>query len=186
MGRSVCYRMAAPVALVFGQQSDPDVVTPGEARRALDATWSHFVQKGGVRSGTVTQGLCGPDPRVLDNYSGPASCLWALRSLVAAFALPANSSFWVTEPGRLPVENASYRVAIPELGWTVTGDQETGVIRIHKPGESAPAGVALEDYGLARRIASAVSGRPFRPANHDAKYMLDTYDSSRPFCGCGP
>src|ERR1019366_7266751 len=84
IGRSVCYRMAAPVALVFGQEYDSDIVTPGEARRALDVTWSFFIQHGGVRSGTITQGLCGPDPRILDNYSGPASCLWGLRSLIVA------------------------------------------------------------------------------------------------------
>ena len=186
IGRSVCYRMAAPVALVFGQESDPDVVAPSVARRALDVTWSHFIQNGGVRSGTVTQGFCGPDPRILDNYSGPASCLWALRSLIAAFALPADSQFWAGAPGTLPVETANYNVIIPELRWTITGDQQTRTILIRKPGESAASGIPLADYGLVRQMASAVLWRPFRPNNQRAKYQFDTYRSSKPFCGCQP
>lgn len=186
IGRSVCYRMAAPVALIFGQQTDPDVVTAGEARRALDVTWSDFIRKGGVRSSSITQGFCGPDPRILDNYSGPASCLWGLRSLIVAFALPEDSRFWTAPPGKLPVETASYSVKIPELGWTITGNHSTGTIEIHKLGEPVPPNVALQDYGLVRRVASAVLWRPFRPENHEAKYGFDIYDSARPFCGCAP
>lgn len=186
IGRSVCYRMAAPVALIFGQQTDPDIVTPGEARRALDVTWSEFIRKGGVRSGNITQGFCGADARVLDNYSGPASCLWGLRSLIVAFNLPEGSTFWTGLPSKLPVEIASYSVKIPELGWTITGNHSTDAIEIHKPGAPVPPTAALQGYGLIRRVASAVLWRPFRPENHEAKYGFAVYDSARPFCGCIP
>jgi len=185
MGRSVCYRMAAPAILVLGQQTDPDVIAPAEARRALDAIWSYFIARGAVESGRVTQGYCGTDARVLDNYSGPASCQWALRSLIAAFAQPANSAFWTTAPGRLPVEQASYTITIPEACWTIVGKQTTGAIRIHKPGAS-PKLLPLTDYGWARQLASTLLWRPFRPDNHDSKYTANTYDSAQPFCGCAP
>lgn len=184
IGRSVCYRMAAPVALIFGQGSDPDVVAPEEARRALDITWSTFIQRGGVRAGNVTQGLCGPDPRVLDNYSGGASCLWALRSLVAAFAIPEASAFWRKPPGKLPIECRSYTIEIPELHWTIEGNQETGSIQIHKPGLTEPPVIPLTSYTILRRIAGFLLGYPFRPQNQQAKYDFATYDSLHPFCGC--
>src|SRR5207248_770688 len=81
--RSACYRMAAPVPLLL-EQFDAVHGQPGEARRALDATWEYFLQHNGAKDGNITQGYCGSDARVLDNYSGPASCLWGMRSLIAA------------------------------------------------------------------------------------------------------
>lgn len=186
IGRSICYRMAAPVALIFGQSTDPDVIAPGEARRALDLTWSGFINRGAVRSGNVTQGFCGPDPRILDNYSGPASCLWALRSLIAAFALPEKSAFWIGQPGKLPIENSSYKIEIPELHWRIEGDQETGSIRIRKQGLVAPSAIPLANYTMSRRFASVLFRRPFRPQNQRAKYDFATYDSLKPFCDGKP
>lgn len=184
MGRSVCYRMAAPVALVFGSESDPAIVRPAEARRALDVIWSYYIQNGAVRSGAPTQGLCGSDPRILDNYSGPASCLWALRSLVAAFYLSPTSQFWSVNPSPLPVEQRSYRINIFPVKWTVVGVREDGAVRIEKVGDQSDHN--LDRYGTLRRALSLFLGRPFRPDNHHAKYGLASYDSRRPFCGCSP
>ena len=184
MGRSICYRMAAPVPLIFGSQTDPGQISPGEARRALDATWSYFIQRGAVKGGNVTQGYCGTDPRVIDNYSGPASCLWALRSLVAAFYIPDTAEFWTGAPGLLPVEKGDYEVRIGPPHWTVTGDHRTGAIRIRKPGLPNSEAAGLSDYNIIRQAASAMLWRPFRPENHRPKYELDSYDSSQTFCGC--
>src|SRR5262249_829626 len=66
MGRSVCYRMAAPVPLVLAQ-IEQDHIEAGEARRAMDATWQYFLRHNGAHDGNITQGYCGSDARVLDN-----------------------------------------------------------------------------------------------------------------------
>ena len=185
LGRSVCYRMAAPAPLVFAQAWRSREVSAGEARRALDGVWVYFVQRGALRAGSVTQGYCGPDPRILDNYSGPASCLWALRSLVVAFYQPPGSALWSAKPQPLPVEKAGYSVRIQPAHWTIVGNRNTGAIRIEKPGAGA-APRPLEDYGLLRGLASTILRRPFRPPNLAAKYVSPVYDSAEPFCGCLP
>ena len=184
MGRSICYRMAAPAPLIIGEQTDPDEVPPSEARRALDATWSYFVKRGAVEHGNVSQGYCGSDPRILDNYSGPASCLWALRSLIVAYYMPPDSTFWTASHGYLPVERSSYEIHVPTIGWTITGNKESGTIVLKKPGEAAGSEMPMSEYGAVRQLATALLWRPFRPDNSRAKYDLDSYSSAAPFCGC--
>lgn len=184
LGRSVCYRMAAPVPLIFGQQTNPDEISAPEARRALDATWSYFIERNALKDGNVSQGYCGSDPRILDNYSGPASCLWALRSLIVAFYMPGNSAFWAPSTGHLPVEEASYAVQIPAIRWTIIGDKTTGTIVVENRGKAAGPAIRLSDYGVVRHLATAFLWRPFRPDNTRAKYGRDSYSSAEPFCGC--
>jgi hypothetical protein len=94
IGRSVPYRLAAPAPLVAAVGKFPQLVTAGEGRRALDVVWQHFLARGALRNGIVTQGYYGPDPRVVDPYSGPASGFWSLRSLVMAFTYPSHHAFW--------------------------------------------------------------------------------------------
>ena len=182
LGRSICYRMAAPVPLVIAQVKSSRIVSPGESRRALDAIWSYFIQQGAVQSGTIVQGYCGPDPRLIDDYSGPASCHWALRSLVAAFFLPQDSQFWSGPISPLPVEQGNYRIRIPSIGWTVVGDKPSATIRVLKPGTAS--NFRLSEYSVFRRICGAVLWRPFRPDNHQSKYDGTEYNSAEPFCGC--
>jgi hypothetical protein len=178
LGRSACYRMAVPVPLILAQGSDPNVVSPAEARRALDVVWQYFIRKGTLRRGNVTQGYFGPDARLLEDYSGPASCLWSLRSLVPALALPDHHPFWQAVPEPLPVERGDYRIAIEPLGWTVTGERATGVIAIETGFEGLPA---LEAFGILDRLRGAFSERPHRPKNIDAKYRRARYDTASPY-----
>lgn len=182
LGRSVCYRMAAPAPLVLGQETDPSIVSPGEARRALDAVWSHFISRGALRGGNVTQGYHGDDPRVLDNYSGPASGLWSARSLVAAFSFPEDSPFWRSAAGELPVERGSYRLDLAAPGWRVTGVRETGAIAIEVLRNPEKPDEPLEEYGPRKRLAGWLLGRASRPENRKAKYGRRFYRSDRPFC----
>lgn len=182
MGRSACYRMAAPAPLVFAQEARPDLVSPGQARRALDATWQHFIRRGAVRGGNVTQGYHGRDPRLLENYSGPASCLWSLRSLVAAFALPDEHAFWRAAPQPLPVEISDYRIVIGPPQWTVVGEHSSGRISILTGAGDDPT---LQDPALRDRVAEFFSGKPRRPKNIAAKYHRARYESSDPYgTGC--
>jgi hypothetical protein len=178
LGRSTCYRMAAPVPLVLAQQSHADVVSPGEARRALDVVWQYFIAHGALSRGNVTQGYFGHDPRLLEPYSGPASCLWSLRSLVAAFTLPDEHIFWRARPEPLPVEKGDYRIAIKSTGWDIVGDRASGVVTIETRHTTNPA---LEPVSLTDRLLDPFSRQPRRPNNIPAKYNRARYVSTSPY-----
>src|SRR3954464_5506355 len=181
MGRSVCYRMAAPVPLLL-EQFDAAHGQPGEARRALDATWEYFLQHQGANDGNITQGYCGSDARVLDNYSGPASCLWGLRSLIVALHSPRDSEFWKASPTRLPVERSDFSVEIKSSGWRLTGNKRTGEVEIQMP--RGARAWPLESYAKAAQAKDLATGSASRPDNHAAKYERASYSSNYPFCGC--
>jgi hypothetical protein len=185
LGRSVCYRMAVAAPFVFGQRSHPDVVTAGEARRALDCVWQYFIQRGAVRRGTVTQGYCGkPDPRLLDPYSGPSSCLWSLRSLVAALELPGSSDFWSAAPEPLPVERGDFELRLDGVGWVVRGSRDDLSICIEVPANAAEPEPVPEPYGVREHFFSVAEASPRRPKNYRFKFGQRHYRSDRPYCGC--
>jgi hypothetical protein len=184
LGRSVCYRMAAPAPLVAGHLDHPQVVPPDEARRALDEVWKYFIARHAVRQGTVTQGYCAADPRVLDNYSGAASCLWSLRSLVMAFSQAPGTAFWTAQGGRSPVDTADVAVSIPAIGWKIVGRRGSGFVTIQNADSLSPRETALRSAGGLHHLAARVFQRPFRPRNTGAKYHRPLYAGDRPFCGC--
>lgn len=136
LGRSICYRMALPAPLILGHVMHADQVTAGEAKHALDAIWRYFIRHGALARGNVTQGYWGADARILDNYSGPASCLWALRSLIAAFYYPEASALWGAQGDALPIEKGDYSIAIKAAGWRVHGTRSSSVIEVEKIGSS--------------------------------------------------
>lgn len=185
LGRSVPYRVAVAAPLVLAQARGIPAAEPGEARRALDATWCHFIRNGAIRRGTVTQGYHGTDHRLLDNYSGPASSLWSLRSLVAAFAEGPESPLWQTPPTKLPVERNDYRIHLPAPQWTVRGEGSSGRITIELEENAGAEFSPLEPYTLMERIRAAAYGRPRRPQNDGAKYGRPRYSSSGPECLVG-
>ena len=176
MGRSQCYRMAIPAPVVIQSALEDPAIHPGQARRALDVVWRYFVERGGVAQGRAEQGYYRADPRFLERYSGPGSCQWSLRSLVPAFFQPKRSPFWQAPQQPLPIELADYRIALPELGWIVTGDQSSGeiVIRIPANGDRQHA---IHEHGVTRRLAEFLLETPFRPRNDEAKYGNGTYSS---------
>jgi hypothetical protein len=190
MGRSICYRLAAPTPLVAAGigGSGAEAVPPGMARHALDDVWRYFVGAGAFRSGVITQGYCGVDLRLLDNYSGPSSCLWSLRALTLAFLAGPGDAFWTAPERPLPIDVGSYDVQVRSIGWRIVGNAATKDIRILKEGASpdeAPAG-HLESFGFLRRLVSSVLHHPIRPENNAAKYRAAVYSSATPFCGCAP
>lgn len=182
LGRSICYRTATPVPLIVEALSDAPVVELGQALRALDAVWEYFVSHGAVANGTLTQGYCGPDLRILDRYSGPASCLWGVRSLVLAFSQPDESPFWLAEQQPLPVEIRNFSIRDDTSGWRLEGRHADGVVTIHRDGQSQTP--ALAPMRWHQRLAEHLLQRPFRPRNRDAKYAGSMYSSDPPFCGC--
>ena len=184
MGRSVCYRMAAPVPLLTAQVLAPGAVSKGEAMRALDLTWSLFVGRGALADGAVTAGFCGPDFATHAQYSGPASCLWALRSLVVAFALDRELRLFDAPREPLPVERADFSLRNDTAGWTLTGSRATGRIALvmdHGQSDDAPA---IRPYGLRSRALETLLHAPRRPDNTPALYERKTYSTDRPVSRC--
>jgi len=180
MGRSVCYRTAVPTPLVLATWLDPTPERLGVARRSLDCVWQYFVANGALRDGTLTQGYFHDDPRVLDNYSGPGSSHWGLRSLIPALLHPEGSAFWTAPSTPLPIERGDYRLDLEELGWRVDGDAASGDIRVTIPG-NAGSNPRLRPYTLGRRLSEYVHGRPRRPNNHAAAYDAEVYTTLAPY-----
>jgi len=182
LGRSICYRTAAPVPLIADALSVPRTIEPGEALRALDAVWRYFVEHGAVADGSLSQGYCGTDLRILDRYSGPASCLWGLRSLILALSQPDESPFWTADMRPLPIEISDYSLDDAVAGWRVEGRHADLAVTIHRAGETPS--VRLTPMHWYYRLAEYLLERPFRPANRKAKYAGSVYPSDPPFCGC--
>jgi hypothetical protein len=183
-GRSVCYRLAVPAPLLLDYASATSSTSAGEARRALDLTWTFFLRRGAVRQGAVTQGYCGPDQRILDNYSGPASCLWSLRSLVAAFVIPDRDQFWGHPQHVLPIDGQNYRVRIAAIRWTILGDIRTGTTSIVDDDSLPDAATELQSSDVWSDLKTLLTHRPHRAHNENAKYYRGTYRSEPVFCDC--
>ncbi len=183
-GRSVCYRMAAPAPLVAGQLVHPHLVPANAARRAVDDVWRYFIARNAVSGGSVTQGYCGTDIRVLDTYSGPASCLWSLRSLIMAFSQAQGTAFWTAEGGQSPVDTADVDVVIPAIRWRIVGRKGSGFVSIVNADSMESGKTELRSPGFVHRMAAFIFGRPFRPRNIAAKYKRALYRGDQPFCGC--
>lgn len=178
MGRSACYRMGVSAPLIQAQDLHSDLVPPGMARRALDTIWSYFIRNGALQNGNVTQGYFESDPRLLENYSGPASCLWSLRSLIPAFALPDNHPFWQAAHEPLFVERGDFQLTLSTPGWSVNGNQATCNITLHTGRKDNPV---LAQQGWLARLGELFTCRPRRPYNIPAKYHRSCYESAAPY-----
>jgi hypothetical protein len=179
IGRSIPYRLAVPAPLIAAQRRHPETIAPGLARRALAAVWAHFVPRGAIRAGIVTQGYEGSEPDLLDPYSGPASPLWSLRSLILALYEPSGAPFWTAPLQRLPIEERDYCLGIPPIRWRVEGRHSTGEILIRREGQIHEAG--FERMAMRERLRGLI-GRPARRhTNNKPRYFYQEYSSARPF-----
>jgi hypothetical protein len=179
MGRSICYRTGIPAAVIISSMVAP-AVSPGLARRALDATWDYFVGHGVLREGTLTMGYLNSDPRIVDRYSGAGSCHWGLRSLTLAFMASPSDSFWTSAAQPLPVETSDYRLDLPKLDWTIQGTQATRDIEI-TIGANTNNVVRVSAFSIYRQVMEAILHRPMRPNNFQLKYGLSKYNAIHPF-----
>jgi hypothetical protein len=178
MGRSICYRMAAPAPLITGTLLVPEVVKPGFAYRALDLTWRFFVEQDSLQYGSVTQGFCCKDLSLLDKYSGSGSCLWSLRSLTAAFYISKFIPFWQSSPEKLLVEISDFSVVNKSIGWRIKGEQSTQTIEINLLNVPSIKIPKLKKYGIFNQTLEFLFKRPFRPENYQVLYRHHTYSTA--------
>ncbi len=175
LGRSIPYRMAVPAPLVAGVEHE--LIEAGEARRALDCIWNHFITRRALRNGMVTQGFYKSDSRLIDPYSGPASSLWSLRSLVMAFYYPPEHDFWTAEPLPLPVERQDYAIYFDAPKWHVRGDKQTSEITLSLAANSQKSPAKFASRSVIYQLKCFLGVAP-RPKNLGPKYDRHTYSSS--------
>ena len=175
MGRSVCYRLAAPAPIVSSALIAPSEISVGTAIRTLDLTWRHFIQNNALQNGKVTQGYYKDDLRLLDGYSGAGSCLWSLRSLIVAFYVNKTLPLFEAEESLLPVEKSDFEITNKTIGWTIFGNKSNQKISLQIDKNLSNKSYNLLDYSYKNKIKETLFKRPFRPNNKDALYKNYIY-----------
>ncbi|MBE0592604.1 MAG: DUF2264 domain-containing protein, partial [Gemmatimonadales bacterium] len=184
MGRSLCYRLALPTPVVAASLVAPERIAPGEAMRALDAIWSHYVARGAVDQGRITQGICADDKALLDGYSGPASCLWSLRSLVVAYYAETLRPMFDAPREPLPVERGDFSVRADTPGWTIEGSRADGHIRLRIDANAGNDPAPLRAFGIGNSLREWLAQAPRRPENGAALYGRPEFSSAEPPSAC--
>ncbi|MDD3580607.1 MAG: DUF2264 domain-containing protein [Desulfobacca sp.] len=179
LGRSIPYRMALAAPLIVGCKLDHSLTQPGLARRAFDTLMTHFITRGAIAYGNVSQGYYQTDLRWLDRYIGPASGLLSLFSFALALSCHPDSPFWTAPEMPLPVEKGDYRIFIPSINWEIIGLNNHWEIII-KNGKGNVKVPKIANYTILHLMAEKILRRPFRPQNWSAKYDLGAYTSKNP------
>jgi hypothetical protein len=133
-GRSLTYRFATTAPLWLGALTGHTPLAPGETRRLASGALKYFLDRGAVDSqGLLTLGWHGPDPAVLQGYSGPASPYWASKGFLGLL-LPADHEVWtaVEEPG--PAERTDAVTSITAPNWLLQSTSSDGLVRLHNHG----------------------------------------------------
>lgn len=133
-GRSLTYRFASTAPLWLGALTGRTPLPPGETRRLASGALKYFLERGAVDSaGLLTLGWHGPDPAVLQGYSGPASPYWASKGFLGLL-LPPDHPVWTApeEPGPAEREDAVTALAAPN--WLLQSTRSDGIVRLHNHG----------------------------------------------------
>ncbi|WP_329335954.1 DUF2264 domain-containing protein [Streptomyces sp. NBC_01352] len=133
-GRSLTYRFATTAPLWLGAMTGRTPLAPGETRRLASGALKYFLDRGAVDSrGLLTLGWHGPDPAVLQGYSGPASPYWASKGFLGLL-LPPDHEVWTApeEPG--PAERADEMTPIAAPNWLLQSTSSDGLVRLHNHG----------------------------------------------------
>lgn len=177
MGRSVCYRGAAPAPIVAGAILSPEIISPGLALNAMDSSWKYFIENNALKAGKVTQGFFKEDLSLLDGYSGAGSCLWSLRSLILSFYADSKISFFENPKEPLPIEISDYVVRNNIIGWKIIGNNKSGKILLEIENNDLGSIYPLIKYGIRNEIKESIVRRPCRPDNHKALYENRFYSN---------
>ncbi|ECC3213755.1 DUF2264 domain-containing protein [Salmonella enterica subsp. diarizonae] len=178
-GRSISYRLAAPVALMANaiQSGRAD----GQLKRIISTLTHFFILHGAEQHGVITQGLFQADRRLMDGYSGSGSSLWSLRTLILMLYSGTECGLWDTDEAPLEIETASFDFTIDAISARVTGIKETQEVIVtfaHDQYPDAP----FKDGKLIKQgwwpiVLESVSGRSTRPKNNLLRKGVTTFSS---------
>lgn len=180
-GRSICYRLAIATPLIIMAERYPEKWS-GKGRRSLDVTWAYFLKNNALSKGGISQGYFKNNENLLENYSGRASSLWSLRSMIIALIIKDNSAFWNKDKeALLPVEKKSYNMAFHSVGIHLIGNRGSREITLKL--EKSIMGACDENSGpykemtFVHKALQKILKRPLRPSNMNHKYGRATYSN---------
>ena len=178
-GRSISYRLAAPVALMANaiQSGRAD----GQLKRIISTLTHFFILHGAVQHGVITQGLFQADRRLMDGYSGSGSSLWSLRTLILMLYSGTECGLLDTDEAPLEIETASFDFTIDAISARVTGIKETQEVIVtfaHDQYPDVPFKYGkLIMQGWWPIVLESVSGRSTRPKNNLLRKGVTTFSS---------
>ncbi|EBP0013125.1 DUF2264 domain-containing protein [Salmonella enterica] len=178
-GRSISYRLAAPVALMANaiQSGRAD----GQLKRIISTLTHFFMLHGAEQHGAITQGLFQADRRLMDGYSGSGSSLWSLRTLILMLYAGTECELWDIDEAPLEVETASFDFTIDAISARVTGIKETQEVIVtftHDQYPDAPfRDGKLITQGWWPIVLESISGRSTRPKNNLLRKGVTTFSS---------
>ncbi|MEU3253589.1 DUF2264 domain-containing protein [Streptomyces sp. NPDC006997] len=133
-GRSLTYRFATTAPLWLGALTGHTPLPAGETRRLASGALRHFLDRGAVDDrGLLTLGWHGPDPTVLQGYSGPASPYWASKGFLGLL-LPPGHEVWTAPEQPGPAERADAVTPLRAPNWLLQSTRSDGVVRLHNHG----------------------------------------------------
>lgn len=133
-GRSLTYRFATTAPLWLGALTGHTPLAPGETRRLASGALRYFLDRGAVdERGLLTLGWHGPDPSVLQDYSGPASPYWASKGFLGLL-LPAEHPVWTAVEEQGPAEREDAVTPVGPPNWLLQSTRSDGVVRLHNHG----------------------------------------------------
>ncbi|MEV6180205.1 DUF2264 domain-containing protein [Streptomyces sp. NPDC052015] len=133
-GRSLTYRFATTAPLWLGALTGHTPLPPGETRRLASGALKYFLERDAVdERGLLTLGWHGPDPAVLQGYSGPASPYWASKAFLCLL-LPPEHEVWTAREAACPAERADAATPIAAPNWLLQSTSSDGLVRLHNHG----------------------------------------------------
>ncbi|GAA3704531.1 DUF2264 domain-containing protein [Zhihengliuella alba] len=163
MGRSMTYRWAAGTAIAVGALTGRTPISPGQSRRLLSGSLRYFLERGALNEhGLPSLGWHGEHAPTVQDYSGPASPLWAAKAFVCLLA-PRDSALWTATEELAPVERESRMLADPVPNFLIQATADDGIVRLHNHGSDKvrpyqEAGAAGADPLYARLAYSSATG----------------------------
>ncbi|MFF7587925.1 DUF2264 domain-containing protein [Kitasatospora purpeofusca] len=191
-GRSLTYRFAATAPLWAGALTGHTPLAPGATRRIASGALRHFVDRGAIdERGLLTLGWYGPEPRLVQPYSGPASPYWAGSGFLGLL-LPPDHPVWTRPEQPAPVEERDTVRILARPNWLVQSTAADGLVRLHNHGsDDQPADHVRPDDPHYARLAHSTATGPTHdgPADNHLALLADGAASERGRIepvGCGP
>ncbi|MFE9452315.1 DUF2264 domain-containing protein [Streptomyces sp. NPDC006739] len=173
-GRSLTYRFATTAPLWLGALCGRTPLAPGETRRLASGALKYFLERGAVDSrGLLTLGWHGPDPAVLQGYSGPASPYWASKGFLGLL-LPPDHPVWTAAEEPAPAERHDAVTAITPPNWLLQSTGSDGLVRLHNHGSED---VRYDPYYTRLAYSTATTPSPAAPST-SASTTPSSYDNS--------
>ncbi|WP_238431866.1 DUF2264 domain-containing protein [Streptomyces cavernae] len=169
-GRSLTYRFATTAPLWLGALTGRTPLSSGETRRLASGALRHFLDRGAVGDdGLLSLGWYGPNPGVLQGYSGPASPYWASKAFLGLL-LPADHEVWTAteEPG--PADRADAVTPVAAPNWLLQSTVADGLVRLHNHGSED---VRYDPYYTRLAYSTATGPTPLDSPSPDNSLLLD-------------